>query len=584
MRANYGMRKRQRGVAAVIMGIAALALFAFMGIAVDLAYTYSRKTELMNAADAASLAGAKELNEKLSGVTGSPPGQPCTGTNIGAIARAICTFNQNNTNNLVGSTFAITVANLRLGSCPNANDVLPLRSPSCAFVAASSVTTDAAAAGKTFLEVTTPTHTRNTFFMAVTGGANVSTDAIGYAVAGRFVNDVTPIGVCAIDPVNKTNKYIYDFPAGTSELLEAGFRRGVTYNIFNLNPLGGATSDPYLLNPVDAPPTACNPSHSSAAFTGPFVCTGSSAIVSGGALSTYTNTGYSTGPIEAALNSRFDSYGGPSPCDPASAPPDSNVKEYHCTGGGTDCLPTPPVGSPRDWIDPVPLSTAPSRESVQVNPNDANPGSGYGIPPPPNHNKPVYRLPPPNNTAQFMPNEPTTNNPGPVPPLGSAVTFQQYGTVWSYGPAYKADASTPPKAGLPFTPVEANTVKLYDNPPLGPPTQYFDVANYPLLPGTGFPLTTPAAPYNQTAGNYFQAPPTNPPGTRNRRILNMVIVDCRNAPVGPASCGVMPIVGVGKFFMQTPAVFTGGPTNRRLMVEFAGLIDPVPTAEIKLYR
>jgi Flp pilus assembly protein TadG len=564
------MRKRQRGAVAVIMGIAAVALFAFMGIAVDLAYTYSRKTELMNAADAASLSGAKELNEKATGVTA-------------AIAKAIATFNQNNINNLVGSSFVITVANLRLGSCPNADDVLPLRSPNCTFVAASSVTTDAAAAGKTFLEVTTPTHTRNTFFMAVTG-ANVSTDAIGYAVAGRFVNDVTPIGVCAIDPINQTNKYIYDFPVGTSELVEAGFRRGVTYNIFNLNPLGSAVSDPYLLNPVDTPPT-CDPSHSSAAFTGPFVCTGNSAIVSGGALSVNTNTGYSTGPIQAALNSRFDDYGGPSPCDPASAPPDSNVKEYHCTGGGTDCLNTPPVGSPQDWMEPL-ASTLPSRESVEVNPNVANAGTGYDIPGPSPPNKPVYRIPPANNAAQFMPNEPpTTNNPGPTPPLGSAVTFAQYGALWSYGPAYKTDASTPPKAGLPFTPVEANTVKLYDHPVFpAPPTQYFDIVNYPLTAGTGFPVGTPAAPYNQTAGNYFQAPPTHPPGTRNRRVLNLVIVDCRNPPVGSAACGVMPVVGVGKFFMQSPAVFTGGPTNRRLMVEFAGLIQPVPTSEIKLYR
>jgi hypothetical protein len=46
----------------------------------------------------------------------------------------------------------------------------------------------------------------------------------------------------------------------------------------------------------------------------------------------------------------------------------------------------------------------------------------------------------------------------------------------------------------------------------------------------------------------------------------------------------MPVVGVGKFFMQTPAVFTGGPANRRLMVEFAGLIEPVPIAEVKLFR
>src|SRR6266550_1835481 len=114
MRINYGMRNRQRGVVAVIMGMAAIALFAFMGIAVDLAYTYSRKTELQNAADAAALSGAKELNEKAAGVTA-------------AINKAIATFNQNNTSNFIGSTFVITVADLRLGSCPNAINVLPLR-------------------------------------------------------------------------------------------------------------------------------------------------------------------------------------------------------------------------------------------------------------------------------------------------------------------------------------------------------------------------------------------------------------------------------------------------------------------------
>src|SRR5437899_11528453 len=99
MRANYGMRNRQRGAVAVIMGIAAIALFAFMGIAVDLAYTYSRKTELQNAADAAALSGAKALNQTVLGVTGPN----------GAIAKAIATFDQNNTNNFVGSTFHITV-------------------------------------------------------------------------------------------------------------------------------------------------------------------------------------------------------------------------------------------------------------------------------------------------------------------------------------------------------------------------------------------------------------------------------------------------------------------------------------------
>src|SRR5436305_500155 len=150
MRTNYGMRSRQRGAVAVILGITAITLFAFMGIAVDLAYTYSRKTELQNAADAAALSGAKQLNL----------------TRLGAIAATV-----------------------------------------------------------------------------------------------------------------STSKY-----TGTNELVELGYRRGVTYNVFSLNPLGGAVSDPYLLNPVDVPP-ACSPSHSSAAFTAPFVCNGSSAIVSSSAIS-----------------------------------------------------------------------------------------------------------------------------------------------------------------------------------------------------------------------------------------------------------------------------------------------------------
>ena len=543
MRANYVMRNRQRGVVAVILGIAAVALFAFMGIAVDLAYTYSRKTELQNAADAASLSGAKELNEKAAGVTA-------------AIAKAIATFNQNNTNNLVGSTFVITVADLRLGSCPNADDRLPLRLPSCTFVAASGVTTDVAAAGKTFLEVATPTHTRNTFFMAVTGAANLTTDTYGYAVAGRFVNDVTPIGVCAVDPtLPATRKYTY--PGGSTELLEAGFRRGVTYNVFDLNPLGGAHSDPYLVNPVDAPPSACNPAHSSAAFTAPFVCTGSSAVVSGGAVSVYTNTGM-TASLAASLNSRFDNYHPPSACAVASAPPDTNIKEYHCgPSGNPGCLSPSASQAPQLWMLPDP-----GRESVDA--NNAN-------------QRPVYSLPPGATTPNTPP--PATNNPGPFAPIhaaGSAVTVEQYGVLWSYGPAYAADASVPPKAGAAYTVATANGSTLYNNTAIN----YFDVANYPTT--TTFPAGTPPAPYNQLSGPYFQAP--SHAGTRNRRILNLVIVDCTHPPVGSASCGVLPILGVGRFFMQIPADFTSGPSNRHLMVEFAGLIQPVPVAEVKLYR
>jgi hypothetical protein len=46
----------------------------------------------------------------------------------------------------------------------------------------------------------------------------------------------------------------------------------------------------------------------------------------------------------------------------------------------------------------------------------------------------------------------------------------------------------------------------------------------------------------------------------------------------------MDAVGIGRFFMPVKADFTGGPSSRRLDVEFAGLIEPVPSSEIKLYR
>ncbi|HVK57027.1 MAG TPA: hypothetical protein VM532_18610, partial [Burkholderiales bacterium] len=61
------------------------------------------------------------------------------------------------------------------------------------------------------------------------------------------------------------------------------------------------------------------------------------------------------------------------------------------------------------------------------------------------------------------------------------------------------------------------------------------------------------------------------------------IVDC-TAFVGSSglSCQALPVKGIGKFFMQRKADLTGSP--KRIETEFAGLIEPVPTADIKLYR
>jgi hypothetical protein len=522
---RHSSKKRQRGAIAVITGLMAVILVTFMGLAVDLGHLYVGTSELQNTADAAALAGAKELNQTAAGVTA-------------AVDRVIAIAAQHRYN--FSTPVNITAANIRLGSCPNADNVNTFGRPSararsCTFVPASSVTTNAAAATLTFLEVDTGTQTFDTYFMRVAGAAFDTTSTAGYAVAGRFVNNISPLGVCAIDPAHRTTRYTY--PNGATELVEHGFRRGVTYNLFGLNPLAGGPSDPYLINPVDTSATGCTPSHSSAAFTAPFMCTGGSAVLASGTGQVYTNTGL-TASLAASLNSRFDDYSGPSVCDPVTAPPDANVKQYRCRNPSSDpdCINNaannPSVTPPIDWMQPG-ANTLPNVEYVAT--SNAT-------------HRPFYSLPP------TLPN----------------LAFNQYGVLWSYGPAYHATAAATPAAAAPFTPTEANATVMY-NTTAGGPLAYFDTSRYPA-----------SSPYSQTAGDYFLAPPTHPPGIRNRRVLNVVLIDCTTPPVGSASCGRMTAVGIGRFFMQVPAVLTGG--NKRLIVEFAGLIQPIPSAEIKLYR
>ncbi|UUZ68153.1 pilus assembly protein TadG-related protein [Polaromonas sp. P2-4] len=65
---GFARGQRQRGAVAIMFGLSIFVLFGFMGLALDLSQTYDRKTELQNAADAAALAGAKELKGDAAGI------------------------------------------------------------------------------------------------------------------------------------------------------------------------------------------------------------------------------------------------------------------------------------------------------------------------------------------------------------------------------------------------------------------------------------------------------------------------------------------------------------------------------------
>lgn len=473
--------QRQRGAVALLFGLTLVVLLTAGGLVVDLGHLYVLKSELQNGADAAALAGAKEINMTAAGVNN-------------AAAKAIAFAGKNKFN--FASDLTISNADLSFSSSPDGPWV---------------TVGEAAASpnGKSFIRVDTGNRTVSTYLMGVAGIPTMATS--GVAVAGRFVVDITPIGVCAVDPNNRLGARATTPATGTPqlELLEYGYRRGMTYDLLQLKNIAGS-SDPMLINPVDSPPTACGASNSSANFTAPFLCQGNSAIANNASF-VYANTGVSAGPVEKALNSRFNQFGGGSACLASSAPPDRNVRDYPF-----DDLSN---GAAR-WMNPV--------QTQQSQTHNATTGL------------------PPSNPA-------------------SATTV---GVLWTYSRPLKA-TGTPGDytAGAPFDTSEWS--ELYYN---GSPRNA-------VKPGT-YPSGATASPYAETSGPYFLAPTVNA-GAINRRLMNLVILDC-TIPAGSGACQKVPLLGVGRFFLQRPAALTGG--SKGLYVEFAGLIEPVPNSEIKLYR
>lgn len=477
--------RREGGAVAIVLGLSIFVLFGFLALVIDLGRTYVVRTELQNAADASALAGAKELNQTKAGVDK-------------AVDRAIKMAAQHRFD--FSKTVIITSADLSVGSCPDDACMVPV----------TDIDTDAEASKKTFLKVHIPSGSLATFFavvpMTAAGAGTSSLSTSGRAVAGWALTEVAPIGVCAHkDPISGSSKPIAEALPVTGELAQFGFRRGVSYNIFALGPLG-SPSDTYLLNPIDRHPEPCDPNNSSTNITAPFICTGSSNIEAGATI-VYGNAGISAGAIQAALNSRFNDYSAPSVCIPAEAKSDSNIQKYGCTGGS--CA-TPAA----DWMTPPPTT-----QTINL----------LSDPPP---------------------------------------SADQYGVLWSYSRAVRA-VGTPPGPGAEFTPSDWNS--LYPSPtgpaqPASAPTGSFLVNTSPYLdPG------------------HSLAPPASSPQEAHRRVLNLVIADCKTGAItGPAACQTIPVLGIGRFFMQVPAKFTGSP--KKLEVEFAGLVDPVSSAEIKLYR
>lgn len=295
----------QKGATAVMFAGSLVAIIGFFGLALDLSRVYNRKIEMQGVADTIALAAMQKLNGTSSGVSDA----------LTAAQEIMRDMNYKPKYNYV-QTMDWSDAAIRFGRSVNGNMVwLDAGAATAAPSELMSVKVDTNALDSAYGRV-------NMLFMPVVSSSLTSVRVGHAAVAGRGRLNVTPLAICAMDPRREAAR---PFQGGRVELIEHGFRRGVSYDLMNLNSNGPAPVN-FLVDPITAPGGGSSPSNFALPTIGPYVCTGSVALpkVSGATVS--VQSGFPLPLLFNHLNSRFDQYNGA--CDPYAAPPDTNVKQY----------------------------------------------------------------------------------------------------------------------------------------------------------------------------------------------------------------------------------------------------------------
>jgi hypothetical protein len=320
----------QSGAVAIMALAALIVICGFCGLALDLSRVYNRKMEMQSTADAAALGAAIELD----------------GTTVG-IGRAV---------QKVTSLFATPV--FYGGPSFGYHKESMTWSDSAIKFAASPdgpwLARDAAAArsepnGLLYVQVDTGGLDASygqvdTLFMPIISSDLTLVSTSARAVAGPSAIAVLPLGICAMRPEEKRDR-------GAGELEEYGFRRGVSYDLMQLNPNASTAGQTFLIHPL-AGPGSSGLSASDFNTVAPAVCTGTMGMARVMGADISVSTPFPLNTLFEQLNSRFDSY--TPPCSPDTAPPDKNIKAYAISGGVS-------------W-----MTTAPTEQASKLYPDATN--------------------------------------------------------------------------------------------------------------------------------------------------------------------------------------------------------------------
>lgn len=332
-RPHISRTRRQGGAFAIMFVPLLIVIIGFCGLAIDAGLIYNRKVDMYGIAKAAALAAARELN-------GTPAGIAAARTAARETAEALHYRHYNGGLAVSWSDDALSFS--------DSSDRAGTWIPSASAGGSSSATLS----GLYFARVDTARLAPeigevNTFFIRILASSLSSIQISDSAVAGRTSVNVTPIAICAMSSSAAAVRTASSGASTLSELVQYGFRRGVSYDLMNLSPIpGGTTPRRFAVNPDAARATAGNP------FTlselEPFVCGGSMWAQHVTGRTVRVSELPPSAPLAAlrpALNTRFDQYSGTA-CTPRGAPPDINIKSYAYHVAGEVKWMSPGSGSP----------------------------------------------------------------------------------------------------------------------------------------------------------------------------------------------------------------------------------------------
>lgn len=382
----------QRGVFAILFAVLLVVILAMAGLAIDMGFVYERHGDMKSIANSAALAAAHQLDGTADGVENAVEAAEDTvrGNSWGPDQPADW------------DDAALALGTSADGPWLDAGSVLGM--PDDQIQLYRYVRVDAGALGEDMGTVI------RYFPYRADPGAQLASVV---SVAGPVMSQMLPLGVCALSDIRYASRPVTGL--AIQELVEHGFRRGVTYNLLRLNPGGNAPAS-FLVNPLDFPDSGSgvDPANFTHSAVAPFMCSGS--IAQPRSNQVYVQQPFPTDLIPE-LNSRF---GHASSCVQSAALPDRNIKDF----------------TQASWLNNNPRTTA------QAQQRSTSGGRLVTI-------------------ADVDP-----SNPDDYDPSAPALRLREhYGTVWAFARAVRYSATAANHAGSSFRAADVDNLYPVDSGP-----------------------------------------------------------------------------------------------------------------------